>query len=319
MELSVKGARIESVFGCSPEGVQDNVDFLTPMFGEEKARSIVKSSGFTGRRAAKPGTGVLELALPAAREAVNGIDLASIGGVVFVTFSSDMRYPSCAQRAAGELGLPRDSAAIDIQLACGGYPYGLYVASRLAVDSGKRVLLIDGDVQTAFLSPSDPATNAVMGDGASATLIAPDGSDEWRFSFLTDGAKGASLKCPAAGPVAMQGFEVYQYVLGSVAPFIKNLAENCNCDGLKLVPHQANLYMIRQLASAAGFPPDRLLVSGDRYGNPGSASVPITLADEGEGSSGKYLLAGFGAGLSASAAFVSVGAQCRRGIVLKQP
>jgi len=53
------------------------------------------------------------------------------------------------------------------------------------------------------------------------------------------------------------------------------------------------------------------------FGNPGSASVPITLADEGEGSCGNYLLAGFGAGLSASAALVQVGASCRREIVLK--
>ena len=317
MAFSVKGARIESVFGCSPAGVQDNVAFLSPMFGEDKARSIVKSSGFTVRRAAARGTGVLDLALPAARAAIKGTDPSSIGGIVFVTFSSDMRYPSCAQRAVAELGLPRDSAALDIQLACGGYPYGLYVASRLALDSGKRILLMDGDVQTAFLSPSDPATNAVMGDGASATLVAPGGNGEWKFSFLTDGGKGGSLECPTSGPVAMNGFEVFQYVMGVVAPFVRDFAAECSCPDAKFVPHQANLYMIRQLASAAGFSPENLLVSGDRYGNPGSASVPITLASEGEGTSGKYLLAGFGAGLSASAAFITIDETCRRGIVLK--
>ena len=316
MILGVEGAIIESVFGCSPEEAQDNVGFLSPLFGEEKAKAIVKSSGFSTRRAVKPGTHILDLALPAARAAIAGTDASSIGGVVFVTFSSDMRYPSCAQRTAAELGLPRDSAAFDVQLACGGYPYGLYLAARLAADSGKRVLLLDGDVQTAFLSPSDPATNAVMGDGASATLIAPGGSGKWRFSFLTDGAKGASLNCPAAGPVSMQGFEVFQYVLGEVAPFIRKFAAECGCPpDAKFVPHQANLYMIRQLATAAGFASDKLLMSGDRYGNPGSASVPITLAAEGEGSSGSYLLAGFGAGLSASAALVSIGENCRRGIV----
>lgn len=315
MTIAVKGAKIEALFGCTPKGAQDNVAFLTPLFGEEKAKSIVKSSGFTVRRAAQPGTSVLDLALPAARAALDAIEPSSVGGVVFVTFSSDTRYPSCAQRAASELGLPRDSAALDIQLACGGYPYGLYVASRLAVDSGRRILLMDGDIQTAFLSPSDPATNAVMGDGASATLIAPDGDAEWKFAFMTDGAKGASLSCPSAGPVSMRGFEVFQYVLGEVAPFIRRFAAECGSTNLKFVPHQANLYMIRQLATASGISPERLLVSGDRYGNPGSASVPITLADEGEGHSGTYLLAGFGAGLSASAATVSISASCRRGIV----
>ena len=316
MILGVEGATIESVFGCTPEGAQDNIAFLTPLFGEDKAKAIVKSSGFTTRRAVRPGTHILDLALPAARAAINGTDPSSIGGIVFVTFSSDMRYPSCAQRAAAELGLPRDSATLDVQLACGGYPYGLYIAARLAADSGKRVLLIDGDVQTAFLSPSDPATNAVMGDGASATLIAPDDSGKWQFSFLTDGAKGASLNCPPAGPVSMKGFEVFQFVLGEVAPFIKKFAAESGCSqDAKFVPHQANLYMIRQLATTVGFTPDRLLISGDTYGNPGSASVPITLAAEGEGRSGSYLLAGFGAGLSASAALVPIGEKCRRGIM----
>jgi len=316
MPFCVKGAEIEAVFGCTPAGEQDNVAFLAPLFGEEKAKAVVKSSGFTTRRAAKPGTQVLDLALPAALAALAGTDHSSIGGIVFVTFSSEMRYPSCAQRAVAELGLPRDCAAFDVQLACSGYPYGLYVASRLAADTGKRVLLLDGDVQTAFLSPSDPATNAVMGDGASATLIAPGGSAEWKFSFMTDGAKGASLSCPAAGPVSMQGYEVFQYVLGEVAPFVKKFAMECKCPSDAIfVPHQANLYMIRQLATAAGFPLEKLLVSGDRFGNPGSASVPMTLANEGTGHSGNYLLAGFGAGLSASAALVSIGDKCRRGII----
>ena len=317
MSFSVRGAEIEAVFGCSPEGAQDNAEFLAPMFGREKAEAVVKSSGFATRRAAKPGTDVLDLALPAARAALCGVDPSSVGGVAFVTFSSSMRYPSCAQRAAAALGLPRDCAAFDVQLACGGYPYGLYAASRLAVDSGRRVLLLDGDVQTAFLSPSDPATNAVMGDGASATLVSPGGSCEWRFAFLTDGAKGGALQCPAGGPVSMQGFEVFQYVMGEVAPFLGKFAAECACPDAKFVPHQANLYMIRQLAASVGVPRERLLISGDRYGNPGSASVPMTLADEGEGSSGSYLLAGFGAGLSASAAFVSIGPDCRRGIVLQ--
>jgi len=317
METCVKGATVEAVFGCSPAGEQGNVDFLAPLFGREKAESVVKSSGFAVRRAAKPGTGVMELAMPAARAALEGTDIASIGGVVFVTFSSNMRYPSCAQRMAAELGLPAHAAAVDLQLACSGYPYGLYLASRLAVDSGKRVLLLDGDVQTAFLSPSDPATNAVMGDGASATLVSPGGLGKWMFSFATDGSRGQVLGCPCDGHVSMQGFEVYKYVLSEVAAFARQFAKGCGCaETAKFVPHQANLYMIRQLADAAGISRDRLLVSGDRYGNPGSASIPITLASEGEGASGDYLLVGFGAGLSASAAYITLGAECRRGMVL---
>ena len=330
--FSINGSKIEAVFGCTPSQAVDNVEFLAPLFGREKAESIVKSTGFVVRRAAPKGASVCDLALPAAKAALVGVDPETVGGIVFVTFSGDRRYPSCAQRMQGALNLPRSVAALDVQLACGGYPYGLYVASRLAEDSGKRVLLLDGDVQTAFLSPSDAATNAVMGDGASATLVAPrskrgswllrrelrdllDEDERWNFAFLTAGAKGGSLDCPAAGPVAMRGFDVFQFVMGEVASFLRNFVVEARAGAAKFVPHQANLYMIRQLTAAIGLSESQLLVSGDRFGNPGSASVAMTLASEAGSPSGSYLLAGFGAGLSAAAAHVTLDGACRRGIV----
>lgn len=312
--IAVRGARIEAVFGCTPADGTDNRAFLAPLFGEAKAKSIVESTGFAVRRAAPKGASPLDLALPAARAALEGVDPAAIGAVVFVSFSSPSRYPSLAQLAAKDLALPRSVAALDVALACSGYPSGLYAAAAFARDSGKKALLLDADVQTAFLDPADAASNAVMGDGGSATLVSP-GEDGMRFSFMVDGSLGDALVCPASGPVAMRGFDVYRYVTVEAAGFLKGFLAECGVapDEPVFVPHQANLYMIRRLAEAIGCPAANLAVSGDRFGNPGSASVPMTLAADSR--AGLSLLAGYGAGLSASAALVSIPSDCRRGIV----
>ena len=110
----------------------------------------------------------------------------------------------------------------------------------------------------------------------------------------------------------MDGFGVFRFVAGPVAAFLKGFhAANPAID--LFVPHQANLYMVRQLAKTLGLA-DRLLTSGERYANPGSCSVALTLAAHGE-AAGRALLAGFGAGLVASAACVAIPQNCRRGVV----
>ena len=313
--FSVRGVAISALFGSAPALAQDNAAFLAKSFDPAKVASIVKSTGFSIRRSAAGRVSALEMALAAAREALRGEDVSRFGGIVFVTFSAARRYPSCAQLAHGRLGLPADAAALDIQLACSGYPYGLFVAAQLAASTGRKVLLLDGDVQTEFLDPSDLATNAVMGDGASATVVEPGGG-EWRFAFLTDPSGAGALECPAAGPVAMRGYEVFRFATGGVAAFLREFAAACPArpGEFFFAPHQANLYMIRQLAVSIGVPAERLLVSGDRYGNPGSASVAQAIAASAD-ANGQILLAGFGAGLSAAAAFGEISADCRRGMV----
>ena len=85
------------------------------------------------------------------------------------------RFPALAIRLHHALGLPADAAAFDLSLACSGYPYGLLAAAQLATATGKRVLLVDGDVQSAHVDVSDANTLAVMSDAATATLLAPGG------------------------------------------------------------------------------------------------------------------------------------------------
>ena len=310
--IELENLSLDALFGCVPANVVDNRALCTALVGAAKAESIVTSTGFAARRVLEPGRTVLDLMLPAARRALAGVDPAEVGGVVAVSFSAPERFPALAVRLQHELGLARDAAALDLQMACGGYPYGLLVAGQLAAATGRRILLVDGDVQSAHVDTADVATLAVMSDAATATLVAAEGEAPARFALYTDGAGADVLRCGADGKIRMDGFGVFRFVAGPVAAFLKGVLAAAPAVDL-FVPHQANLYMVRQLAKTLGLA-DRLLTSGERYANPGSCSVALTLAAHGE-AVGRALLAGFGAGLVASAACVAIPQNCRRGVV----
>lgn len=317
--IELPALTIESVFGCVPALAVDNLSLLTDLVGAAKAESIVKATGFATRRVAAEGQGVFDLALPAARRALADIAPADIGGVVAVTFSHPERFPALAIRLQHALGLPQDVAAFDVGLACSGYPYGLFVAGQLASATGKQVLLVDGDVQSAHVDASDPNTLAVMGDAATATRVSATGGPA-RFAFRTDGAGADVLRCGADGKIRMDGFGVFRFVAGPVTEFLRAFLTETGMPDF-FVPHQANMYMVRQLAKSLNLS-DRLLTSGELYANPGSCSVPLTLASQtgaaaraAAESQPRLLLAGFGAGLSAAAASVELSPLCERGVV----
>ena len=308
----------DAVWGAIPNNAVDNQSLLSELIGPAKAAAVVKSTGFTTRRAMAPGGTVYDLMLTAARAALNGVDPQSLGGVVVVTFSSPERFPALSVRLQAALGLSPSIAALDLQLACGGYPYGLLVAGQLAAMTGKRVLLLDGDVQSAHVDVADPATLAVMSDAATATLVsAPVNSDvatSASFAFYTDGTGGDVLRCGADDKIRMDGFGVFRFVAGPVVKFLREFLAEVPAPKY-FVPHQANLYMVRQLAKSLNLE-SQLLTSGERFANPGSCSVALTLAACPSAQlQGSALLAGFGAGLAASAVSLVVPPTCRRGIV----
>ena len=264
----------------------------------------IEATGFARRYSVAPGTTLLDLCLEAVRR-LPAETLSGVGGVIAATFSAEDRFPSLAVRVAGALGLPDATPAFDLQMACSAYPYAVYLAGRLAADTGRKVLVVNGDIQSALTDPADAATAPLFSDAATATLVSCDPARPARSSvdFLSHASD--ALRCPSGGPISMDGFGVFSFVATEVTPFLKRFVElSAASDPRPLdgfAPHQANLYMVRQLARSLGLT-DRLLTDGGAFANPGSCSVPLTLANAGR--TGRMLIAGFGAGLSAAAATV---------------
>ena len=314
--IEVPSLSIESVIGCVPPDEVDNLSDLARLVGAAKAESIVKATGFATRRVAAQGLDVFGLALPAARRALEGVRPEDVGGVVAVTFSHRNRFPALAVRLQDALGLQHGVAAFDVGLACSGYPYGLFVAGQLASATGKKVLLVDGDVQSAHVDASDANTLAVMGDGATATIVSAQGGSA-RFAFYTDGAGADVLRCEEDGMIRMDGFGVFRFVAGPVTGFLHEFLAQTGKPDL-FVPHLANMYMVRQLAKTLELQ-DQLVSTNGLYANTGSCSVPLALASAAlppaDGKALRIIAAGFGAGLSASAANVELSSTLKRGMV----
>lgn len=242
------------------------------------------------------GESLEELALSAAKRLMASRSAVRPGGVIAATFSNPRRFPALSVRVAAELGLASGTPAFDLQLACSAYPYAVYLASRLSADLQAPVLVINGDVQSRLVDAGDPATGGIFSDAATASLVAVDPHGEpSRFDFLS--RYDESLTCPEAGPIHMDGFKVFTFVATEVSRFLRGFGTDFDW----FAPHQANPYMIRQLAKSLGLE-DRLLKLPMERKNPGSCSVPLALAESGR--KGRMLIAGFGAGLSASAGIV---------------
>lgn len=340
MDIStVSGVSILGVYACLPDLVLDNAETCRPLYGDSVG-TLIKSVGIKKRYIASKGVSSLDLCVEAARRLIvdTGVMGKDIGAVICVTFTPDRLMPANAIGAQARLGLSTNTLAFDIGLACSGYGYGLFVAGLLAKQLQKNVLLLDGDVQSAFVSPLDKGALPVMADAGTATLISPNGcNDMWRFAFYSDGAKREILSIKAGGSkypvtqqsleykpvsdggqrrdidIAMDGFGIFSFVAQTVSDLLRQFMQQIELvpDAVDaFVPHQANIYMIRQLAKKLRIPEDKLWVSGDEFGNSASATVPVTIAYVGEKGltkdSNTILLSGFGGGLSASIGLVTI-------------
>ena len=307
--LGLTGVSVDGVCAALPQASEDNLARCTELYGDAaKAANVVKATGILRRRVAAAGTTSLDLCVAAAETLMKDASVAAadIGGVVFVTFTPAEAMPCNACQAQARLGLGNDIVAFDVGLACSGYAYGLYLAGTLARATGRKILLLDGDAQTAHVKKDDGGTVPVLADAGTETIVSPGGADTWEFAFLSKGEDGAALHLPVGGTISMDGFAVYRFVAMDVQTFIKGFLSETGCTADSFdafVPHQANVFMIRQLAKSLGFAADKLLVSADEVGNSASATVPVTIArcaKEGQ----RLLVSGFGGGLSASVASI---------------
>ena len=314
--LEVAGARIAGLAACVPTDSVPN---------DPKAAA---ATGIPARRVAPDGVSGLDLCLAAARRVLadTGARPAGFGAILAVSFTQETRMPSLAAQAQARLGFPKGILAFDLLQACAGWGYGLYLAALLVRETGKKVLLLDGDKQSAFLKTDDLATAPLLSDGGTATVVekAEAGGAPWRFAFQTDGEKGTALKLEKGGTIEMDGFGVFRFVATDVVAFLKEFLSILAPSTLPpssllltpcfFLPHQPNVYMVRQLAKAVG-QEDRVLISANRFGNLASASVPTTLAAHAarvasaEGPT-RVLFAGFGGGLAISAGLVEIASDC---------
>jgi len=341
--MSIANLDKVAILGLSasvPPGEIDNREFVREMFGENSL-NVVDSTGIAKRRVVGEGVTALDLCVDAARTLIErlAIEKSEIGGLIFVTATPDHLLPNNASQCQEILELPRKLAAFDVNLACSGYPYGLWLSGMMAKSFHKKVLLLDGQSHSQYVSPEDHATSLLFGDAGSATIIGESPkSDPWYFLFETDGSKKGVLTIPEGGyrnrvsknsleyqiledggkrrgiDLYMNGLEVFAFASTSVPKLLAELLRETSTEPSDLdylVLHQANLYMMKRIAKRLKIGMEKVPVSLDRFGNTSSTSIPLTIASELQnevtGKSIRIAMEGFGAGLSTGAGIIQVG------------
>lgn len=255
--------------------------------------------GFNKLRRAEESTTSAALQIAAAKKLE--ADFSDYGALVSVSFTQHSRMPNNSAQIAAALDFPKDALTLDIMAACSGYGYALYIAALFVTSTGRKVLLLDGDKQSEFMNPKDEATNAVLADGATATILEPSLEGKvWNFYFESDSAKSAALKLEKDGHIEMDGYQVFRYVASDVAKAIKGFMATIEVTADSFdyfLPHQANLFMVRQLAKGLGFSGEKVVLNTSEVGNLASASIPFAMSSR-DLRDKRCLVSGFGGGLS---------------------
>lgn len=323
-----------------PENVVDN-EKLAAEFPDWSVEKIQGKTGILERHIARAEECASDLGFQAAQRLfASGICAPEeVDYLLYCTQSPDHFLPTTACLLQDRLGIPKTAGALDFNLGCSGYIYGLGLAQGLiATGQAKRVLLITAETYSKFIHPQDKSVRTLFGDAAAATLLEadPDAVDAPAcYVYGTDGKGGPNLIVPAGGArmpataetavavcdasgnwrsqnhVFMDGAEIFNFTLQAIPESVNRLLAKAGrqLEEIDLfVFHQANQYMLEHLRKKLGVPKEKFLVCLGHCGNTVSSTIPIALrhatADLQLKDGQLVMLVGFGVGYSWGATLV---------------
>jgi 3-oxoacyl-[acyl-carrier-protein] synthase-3 len=258
---------------------------------------IVQRTGIRERHIAAEGEKTSDLALTAARRALDnaGIAASDIDLVVLGTSTPDQTFPATAVRVQQALGAG-PGAAFDLQAVCSGFVYALATADNfLRVGQAKRALVIGAETFSRILDWEDRGTCVLFGDGAGALVLEAQSEAEAAGRGIvsthihSDGrfqdilyVDGGPSSTGTVGKLRMNGKEVFKQAVQLLAEVV---VETLEANKLSpndidwLVPHQANQRIIDSTARKLNLSSEKVVSTIARHGNTSAASIPLALAE----------------------------------------
>jgi 3-oxoacyl-[acyl-carrier-protein] synthase-3 len=292
-------AKITGVAGYVPPKVLTNADLEKMVDTDDEW--IRTRTGIRERHLVENGMATSDMATEAAKQllAQTNTDPTEIDLIVLASVTPDMFFPATACLVQDRLGAKR-AWGFDLSAACSGFAYALTVGAQF-VGSGahKKVLVIGSDAMSKIIDYKDRATCVLFGDGAGAVLLeaAKDGEGILDFEHDVDGSGGNYLYMPGGGSlnpstretveknmhvVHQDGSQVFKYAVRRMADLAACLLKRngFTSDDLALViPHQANLRIIRAMQERLGVDDSKVMVNIDRYGNTTAGTLPLGMRD----------------------------------------
>jgi len=287
-------AVIRGVGHYLPERVFENSEFAATL--DTSDEWIRSRSGIERRHFAAEGQGTSDLATRAAKAALADAGMAAddVDAIIVATSTSDLTFPATATMVQAELGMTR-GFAYDIQAVCAGFVFALANANGLILSGqAERVLVIGAETFSRIMDWTDRGTCVLFGDGAGALvlergtgvgtsedrgILSSDLNSDGRFRDILYVDGGVSTQ--TTGHLRMQGKEVFRHAvekLASTAQAALDKAGLTPADVAFIVPHQANLRIIKATAQKMGLTMDRVVVTVQDHGNTSAASIPLALS-----------------------------------------
>jgi len=283
-------SRISGTGSYLPEKILTNAD-LEKMV-DTSDQWIVERTGIRSRHLAAEDQDTCDLAEMAARRALDaaGIEASELDLIIIGTTTPDRVFPSTACLLQARLG-NHGAMAFDVQAVCSGFIYALGIADQfIKAGTFRRALVIGAETFSRLVNWTDRNTCVLFGDGAGAVVLEASSEPGILSSHLhADGAYKDMLTVPAKvahgrlnndGFTKMQGNEVFKFAVKVLSDVVKealaaNKLEGSDIDWL--VPHQANIRIIKATAKKLKLPMERVVVTVSEHGNTSAASIPLAL------------------------------------------
>lgn len=303
-----------------PKNILTNDD-IAKEFPEWSAEKIKSKIGVESRHIADKNETALDMAFEACQKLFSHYDKNKVDFILFCTQSPDYFLPTTACILQDKLGLSKTIGALDFNLGCSGFVYGLTLAKGLIASGiAKNILLVTAETYSKFLDKEDKSNRTIFGDGAAVTIIEKDNAKtDLHFSVGTDGSgynnliveNGASRNKEEKPILFMKGPKIFTFAVENIPGLVSDTLEknSLTIEDIDLfVFHQASSYMLNYLRELCNIPEEKFFMEIETIGNTVSASIPIALklaSEKGKISAGsRVMVVGFGVGYSWGAGVV---------------
>lgn len=308
-----------SGLACAVPSNKVPIDSYVDSYGVDVIEKFKKATGVESRYLSKGNQTASDLCFVAAQHLLDhkGLSGNDIDAVVLITQYPDYATPSTAYVLQKRLGVKKDCLVFDINLGCSAFVNGIYLLAGLIESRTiNRALLLVGDCDTSHHVSENTSFTMLFGDAGSATVLEyGDGivrgmirSDGEGFDTLITplpGARFPGQMCSKGEGKKMDNADVFLFTITQVPKLFKEFFANYNCsveDFDYVMLHQANLMIVNQIAKKLKFPPEKVPISLNEFGNTDGASIPIGIANlcrqELQEQELKFICSGFGIGLS---------------------
>lgn len=304
---------------------------LVGEFPEWDAEKVAKKTGIKERHISADNETSVDMAFQAASKLFdrNPQLKKDVDFIILCTQTPDYRMPASACLLQKRLGLPTTIGAVDIDLGCSGFIYGLGLAKGLVLGNiAQAVLLLTADTLTKYFHPKDKGNKSIFGDAAAATVVSTRGfakidnfvlgTDGWGQEIINIKIGGTRQPLPihdetidenghvkSSDYFYMDGPEVFNFTLDSVPPLLDECLRMNDIQKDEIdqyILHQANGYILNTIRKVYGVPKEKFYINMEHYGNTVSSTIPLAIKDARLSNiihdGNRVLIAGFGVGFS---------------------